>query len=65
MKHRKVAALARRADSAKGEERKWLMEQLIRELPKLDPFEGVDEFMVWLAKFIARVKMGAMRAEFP
>jgi hypothetical protein len=30
--------------------------RLIRELPKLDPFEGRDEFMIWLAKLVARVK---------
>ena len=38
------------------------MEGLVREFPKLDPFEGVDEFTVWLAKFIARMKWRRCRA---
>lgn len=45
--YRELKALARRADRAKGEKRKRLVEELIREIPKLDPFEGCDEFMVW------------------
>jgi hypothetical protein len=40
VKYKQLKALARRADCASGGERKRLMEQLIRELPKLDPFEG-------------------------
>jgi hypothetical protein len=32
------------------------VEELIRELPKLDLFESIDEFTVWLAKLEARVK---------
>jgi hypothetical protein len=32
------------------------VEELIRELTKLDPFEGHDEFMAWLAKLMVRVK---------
>ena len=56
MNYRELKSLARRADRARGEERKRLVEKLIRELPNLDPFEGCDEFTVWLAKFLARVK---------
>lgn len=56
MNYRELKALARRADLAKGKKRKLLVEELIRELPKLDPFEGVNEFTIWLAKLIARVK---------
>ena len=54
--YRELKALARRADKARGDERKRLVEKLIRELPKLDPFEGCDEFTVWLAKLVARVR---------
>ena len=54
--YRQLKALARRADRSKGEERKRLVEKLMRELPKLDPFEGFSEGAVWLAKFLARVK---------
>lgn len=57
-KLKQLKALARRADRARGEERNWLVEGLIRELPKLDPFEGCDEFTIWLAKLIARMKWG-------
>jgi hypothetical protein len=28
----------------------------MRELPKLDPFEGFGEDAVWFARFLARVK---------
>lgn len=52
----KLKALASRADRARGEERKRLVDKLIRELPKLDLFEGCDEFTVWLAKLIVKVK---------
>jgi len=38
MNHSQLKALARRADLARGEERRRLVEELIRELPKLDPF---------------------------
>ena len=31
------------------------MEELARELPKLDPFEGFSEGAIWLARFLARV----------
>lgn len=51
-----LKVLARRADQARGEERKQLVEELIRELPKLDPFEGFGEGAVWLAKLVARMK---------
>lgn len=37
-----LKAPARRADLAQGEERRRIVERLIRELPKLDPFEGYD-----------------------
>jgi hypothetical protein len=37
MNYRELKALARRADRAKGEERKRLVERLIRELPKARP----------------------------
>lgn len=40
----------------KGGEAKQLVEKLLRELPKLNPFEGIIEGMVWFAKFLARVK---------
>ncbi len=56
MNYRELKELARRADRAKGEERKRLVETLIQELPALDPFEGCDEFTIWLAKLVARVK---------
>ena len=56
MNYHELKALARRADHAQGEERGWLVEKLVKELPKLDPFEGYDEFTIWLAKLIARVK---------
>ncbi len=56
IKYQQLKALAHRAERAKGEKRKRLVEKLIRELPKLDPFEGMDEFTVWLAKLVARVK---------
>ena len=54
--HAKV--LARRADHVHGEKRKQLVERLMKELSKLDPFEGMDEFTIWLARFLARVKWG-------
>lgn len=54
--YHELKTLARRADRARGEGRKRLVEKLIRELPKLDPFEGHDKFTVWLAKFMARVR---------
>lgn len=56
MNYRELKALAHRADCARGEERRRLVEKLIRELPKLDPFEGYDEFTVWLAKPVAKMK---------
>jgi len=56
MNYREIKALARRANQAKGEKRKLLVEKLIRELPKLDPLEGCDDFTIWLAKFVARAK---------
>lgn len=48
--------LVKQVGRANGEKRKRLVEKLIRELLKLDPFEGVDEFTIWLAKLLARVK---------
>lgn len=56
MNYRELKALAGCADRARGEKRKRLVEKLIRELPKLDPFEGYDEFTVWLAKLVAKMK---------
>lgn len=56
MSHEQLKALARRADQAKGEGRRRLVEELMRELPKFDPFEGYDEFTIRLAKLVARVK---------
>lgn len=53
---RQLMELARRADRAKGEKRKQLVERLIRGLPEMDPFEGISEETVWLARFLARVK---------
>lgn len=38
--YKQLKALVRRADRARSEERKRLVEELIRELPKLDPFRG-------------------------
>jgi len=49
MNYRKLKAIARRADRAQGEKRKRLVERLIKELPKLDPFEGFSGGAVWLA----------------
>jgi hypothetical protein len=56
VKYRQLKALARRADRARGEERNRLVEELVRELPKLDPFEGFSEDTIWLAKLVARLK---------
>lgn len=56
MNYLELKELAERADNAKGEKRKRLVEGLIKELPRLDPFEGFDEFTIWLAKLLARVK---------
>ncbi len=56
MNYRELKTLARRADHAKGKERRWLVERLIRELPKLNPFEGYNEFTVWFAKLVAKMK---------
>lgn len=60
MNYRELKALARRADRARGEKRKRLVEKLIRELPKLDPFEGFSEGAVGFARFLARVETGAV-----
>lgn len=57
MNYHQLKALARRADRARGEKRRRLVEKLIRELPKLDPFEEFSEGAVRLAKFLARVKL--------
>jgi len=54
--YEELKKLAKRADRARGEERKRLVEKLIRELPKLDPYEGFSEGAIWLAKLVARVK---------
>jgi hypothetical protein len=56
MNHKQLKALACRAGRAKGEERRRLVEKLMEELPKLDPFEGFSEGAVWLAKLVARLK---------
>jgi hypothetical protein len=56
MNYKQLKSLARRVDLAVGEERKQLVEKLIKELPKLDPLEGFSEGAVWLAKLIAKVK---------
>lgn len=32
------------------------MDTLIKELLELDPFEGCDEFKVWLVKLVTRVR---------
>ena len=56
MNYRQLKELARRADRAKGEKRKRLVDKLIRELPKMDPLEEISEETVWLVKFLARVK---------
>lgn len=58
MNHWELKAPARRADRARGEERRWLVDRLTREIPKLDPFEGHDEFTVWFAKSISASKIG-------
>ena len=44
----------------RGEERRRLVEKLIRELPKLDPFEG-HAFIIWLARLVARTKLFGTR----
>jgi len=56
MDYRQLKALARRADRVKGKERELLVELLLYELPKLDPFEGFSEGAIWLAKLLARLK---------
>jgi hypothetical protein len=56
MNYKQLKALARRADLARGRERERLAEALLSVLPGLDPFEGYDEFTVWLARLLARVK---------
>lgn len=56
MSYPELKAPARRADRAKGEKRKRLVEKLIQELPKLDPFENFSEGAVWFAKLVARLK---------
>ncbi len=56
MNYHELKKLACRADRARGEARKRLVEKLIRELPKHDPFESFSEGAVWLAKMLARVK---------
>lgn len=58
MNYRELKALARRADRARGEKRKRLVEKLIRELPKLDPFEGFSDDTIWFARLLARVNWG-------
>ncbi|MBA7501610.1 hypothetical protein ES706_00183 [subsurface metagenome] len=54
--YRELKALARRADRARDEKQRRLVENLIKEFPKLDLFEGYDEFTIWLAKLLVRVK---------
>jgi hypothetical protein len=56
MNYRQLKALARRADRARGEERKRLVEKLIRELPKLNPWEGVNSRTRQLAEYLAWIK---------
>lgn len=43
MNYLELKALARRAQRSKGEERRRLVEELIKGLPRLDPFEGFSE----------------------
>ncbi len=54
--YRKLKELGRRADLARGEEREELVEILIRELPRLDPFKGFSEGAIRLARLLARLK---------
>jgi hypothetical protein len=56
MKYRQLKALARRADRARGKERKRLVEALHKELPGLNPFEGFSEEFIWFVKLLARLK---------
>jgi hypothetical protein len=56
MGYRQLKAPACRADRARGKERERLVELLLSELPKLDPFEGFSGRAVWLAKLLARLK---------
>lgn len=56
LNYQEIKTLARRADRARGEERKRLVERLIRELPRLDPFEGISEETIWFARFLVRMK---------
>ena len=51
-----TGTLARRADRARGEARRRLVDRLARKLSKLDPFEGFSENTIWFAKLVARVK---------
>lgn len=44
MNYWELKELAKRADRARGEERRQLVDKLIRELPKLDPFEGHSDY---------------------
>lgn len=56
MNYRQLKDLARRADRARGEERRRLVERLMRELPKLDPWEGVNPRTRQLAEYLAIIK---------
>ena len=42
-KLKQLKSLARSAGRVRGKERKRFEEELIRELPKLDPFEGFSK----------------------
>lgn len=39
-----------------GARREKLVEILIREFPRLDPFEGFSGGAIWLARLLARLK---------
>lgn len=56
MNYRQIKELAYRADIASGKKRKRLVGKLLGELPKMDPFEGINRETVWFVKFLARVR---------
>lgn len=55
-KLKQLKSLARSAGRVRGKERRRLVDRLVKDLPKLDPFEGHDGFTIWLARFLARLK---------
>ncbi|MBA7629462.1 hypothetical protein ES703_36961 [subsurface metagenome] len=58
MNYQELKALARRADRARGEERKRLVEKLIKELPKLGPFESFGK-RAMVCEIYSEVELGS------